>query len=167
VTTTVVRPFSDAYLLTYSAEHVAYEVDMFFNLAGMLSQPSRKVVANSVDQARIINNSLVEAFGIHVRNVVDFLYIDNPRPSDVVATDFFSQGQWQALRPVITQNLENARTRANKELAHLTTDRISGTNPTKDWAFADLANEVRTIVQLFARNAQSSALSANVAMAIR
>ena len=45
------------------------------------------------------------------------------RDTDVVAEDFCATGTWK--RP-IDQTLSDARTRVHKELAHLTSDRISG-----------------------------------------
>ena len=167
MTGSAARPYSEAYLLAYSAEHVAYEVDMFFGLAEILSSPTRSISASSADGVRIVNNSLVESFGIHLRNMIDFLYLDNPRPSDVVAADFCISGQWEDLRPAISQILDITRVRANKELAHLSTDRIAGTDPAKGWAFTALANEIRPIIQLFTRNARATALSPNVAKAVR
>lgn len=161
------RPYSDSYLLAYSGEHIFYEVDMFFGLVAMLSIPSRAVVAPSVEEARRVNNALVEAFGIHLRNILDFLYIDRPQPTDVVALDFFTMGTWQTLRPAISRVLEDARVRANKELAHLTTERLAGNVPEKVWAFSALANEVRPLLQFFVAQARSAALSPRVAQAIR
>lgn len=163
----VTRPYDDSYLLTYSEEHVFYEVDMFFGLAAMLSVPSRGVVGPSVEDATRVNNALIEAFGIHLRNVLDFLYIDRLQPTDVVAADFFPAGTWQTIRPAISRTLQDARTRANKELAHLTTERLAGSVPQKVWAFSALANEVKPLIQLFVARASSTALSPRVAQAIR
>jgi hypothetical protein len=88
------RPFDDAYILTYSAEHIAYEIDMFFVMIEMLS-PLNKIGASSVAEAKRLIFAMFEAFVIHLRNLIDFLYMDRPQPTDVVATDFCKT--WQTL----------------------------------------------------------------------
>jgi hypothetical protein len=160
------RPFSDQYLLEYSAVHVHYEVDHFFWLAGLLS-PRVLIGAQSTDDGRRISNILIEGFGLHLRNVIDFLYPRNLRPTDIVAADFLLNGKWDTIRSPITETLMTARTRADKEMAHLTTERIFGAPPEKDWNFQALANEVRPILRLMCDNALSTRLAANVAAAIR
>ena len=158
------RPFNDAYLVTYSAEHIAYEVDMFFGMVEMLSC-SHRICASSVAEAKRLNCALIEAFGMHLRNLIDFLYMSRPKPSDVVAADFC--GTWQTVRPALSPHLENARVRANKELAHLTTDRLAGAPPAKHWAVPALAEEIRPLLRLFVKHARVSALSPLVARQIR
>jgi hypothetical protein len=160
------RPFSDQYLFDYSNEHVAYEVDHFFWLAQILGAGSLVLGAPSPEDGARLNNILIEGFVIHLRNVIDFLYV-KPQPTDVVAEDFFSPGDWQKLRPSITATLDAARTRANKEIAHLTTDRMAGSPPAKAWNFTSLADELRPILKLFASNVLPTRLGPNVAKAIR
>jgi hypothetical protein len=74
-----VRPFSDPYLLAFSAEHVAYEVDMFFEMVEVLTQSSL-IGATSTAIAARLKNALIEAFVIHLRNLIDFLYLERPQP---------------------------------------------------------------------------------------
>lgn len=158
------RPFSDAYLLEYSAEHVFYEVDMFFGMTELLN-PKNRIGASSAAEVTRLNCAMIEAFGIHLRNLIDFLYMDSPKPTDVVAKDFCAS--WQTVRPTISQALNDARDRANKELAHLTTKRLAGGSPAKQWAFPTLAGEIKTLLYLFVKHARVSALSPVVAQAIR
>ncbi len=82
------RPFDDSYLLAYSAEHVAYEVDMFFWLAAILGNSSTRLGAQSQADAARVSNVLTESFALHLRNILEFLYRDNPRPTDATAADF-------------------------------------------------------------------------------
>jgi len=157
------RPYGDDYLRTYSAEHLWYEFDMFLGLTALLGS-SRQLVAPSGEGARRLNNGLIESFVIHFRNVVDFLYLDRPRSTDVVASDFCASGAWQ---PAPSATLKAAGVRADKEIAHLTTSRISGRSPGKGWEFTALADELRPVMLQFVTTAIPSRLSANVAERVR
>jgi hypothetical protein len=175
----ITRPFADSYLLDYSNEHVFYEVDHFFWLADLLDRssliinptspfgtPSITVTGSAPEDLKRVNNILIEGFAIHLRNVIDFLYT-KPQPTDVVAEDFFPLGDWDKIRPPISTTLEAARIRANKEIAHLTTDRMAGSPPAKRWDCKGLANEIRPLLQLMSSKALSTRLGPNVAKAIR
>ena len=157
------RPYGDDYLLAYSAEHVWYEFDMFLGLATLLAAP-RDLVAPSAEDARRVSNGLIESFVIHFRNVMDFFYLERPHPTDVVASDFFARGGWQ---PTISASLKAAGVRADKEIAHLTTSRISGTPSGKGWDVTGLANELRPVMVQFVTTALPSRLSANVGERVR
>jgi len=159
--------FSDSYLLSYSGEHVAYEFDMFLWLAGVCSNPSVRLGAPTPADTLRLSYVLIESFAVHLRNVIDFLYIDRPKHSDVVAADFFDPNVWQGLRPARSSTLDDARVRANKEIAHLTSGRITGSPPEKDWDFAGLADEIRPLMRLVVENALATRLSPKVAAAIR
>jgi hypothetical protein len=165
--TPVRRPFADRYLTAYSAEHIVYEIDMFFWLAELCGNALPGLAAPSAADTTRLRNALIEAFVVHFRNLIDFLYLDKLMATDVVADDFFPPGAWGKLRPAITSNLEAARIRANKEIAHLTTERMAGSPPKKAWDFQGLASEIRPLLRLVAAHALGSRLSPNVASAIR
>jgi hypothetical protein len=158
------RPYTDSFLLSYSEEHVVYEIDMFFGMAALLT-PNNMIGAGSQADAMRLNYAMIESFGIHLRNLVDFLYAEKPQPTDIVATDFCEN--WPTLRPPITSSFENARFRANKELAHLTTARLAGAPPEKGWDFPAFVTELRPLLTLFAKHARKSALSPRVEQVIR
>ena len=144
------RPFTDSYLFAYSDEHVFYEIDHFFWLADLLDRSSSIInprinpsspfgtpslaVAGAAEDLRRLNNILIEGFVIHLRNVIDFLYT-KPQPTDVCAEDFFPAGDWDKIRPPLSSTLEAARIRANKEIAHLTIDRMTGNPPGEEVGF--------------------------------
>jgi hypothetical protein len=156
---TAVRSFTDEYLFAYSAEHVQYEIDMFFGLVGVLSDPSTGLGAPRPEDVPRLRNIMVESCVMHLRNLVDFLYLDRPQSSDVIAADFFRQTEWENLRPAISGILDAARVRANKEMAHLTTSRIAGASVEKAWNFVGLAIEIRSLMLLFAENALAARIS--------
>ena len=63
---------------------------------------------------------------------------------------------------MIPEVLEVARIRANKEIAHLTTDRISGTPARKKWDFEGLVEVLLPVMNLFVATALESRLSPTV-----
>ena len=113
-----------------------------------------------------LTNLRVESFAIHLRNLINFLYSDpsGVRDTDVHAGNFYSEkGLWEKVRPAISQTLEIARKRANKEVGHLTTERISGSNdPRKPWNIGDLTEEILSVLKLFSSSADKDKLGARV-----
>jgi hypothetical protein len=134
-----------------------------FLWAARLCASGAQLQAPSPPDAARLGNSLVESFVVHLRNVIDFLYLERPQPTDVVAADFCATGAWQSK---ISGTLEAARVRANKEIAHLTTARIAGTPPAKGWDFAGLAAELHPAMRLFVSKALPARLSSKVGMVI-
>ena len=144
------RPLSDAELLTYSREHLRYELWMFLRLGAYLPE----VPTPRNEQEKVEANALIEAFMVHLRNLIGFLYPDRFTPFDVIAGDFFPDPYfWDEIRPRLSSPLQVARDRAHREIAHLTTARIAGTPPKKGWPFSSLIAEIRVLMKLFADHA--------------
>ena len=112
----------------YSEEHVFYEIDMFLWVTKMMASEDRIIVLEASDPSHL-KNALIEVFVVHLRNIIDFFYPKDPRSTDVIASDFCAEGVWQR---EISNNLGIARTRANMELAHMTSARLSGASSTKE-----------------------------------
>jgi hypothetical protein len=185
------RPYSDADLMAYSAEHVWYEVWMFFEVVNVLSAQPPGASSHSFSTSSgpsvspaplmglpnsvaplpggssigstVTTNMQIECFMGHLRNLLDFLFVA-PRPTDVGAVDYCAAGSWA---PTMSAALNTARTRVNKELAHLTTDRISGSPARKKWDVNALAAELRPVLRDFAAKADPAKLSPRVKSAIR
>ena len=77
---------TDAYLRKYASEHVAYEVQMLFKVSR---------VATSNSHSQFLMNMLVESFGLHLRNLITFLYPTNKQYS----TDMISLTE--ELKPIL------------------------------------------------------------------
>jgi hypothetical protein len=105
-------------------------------------------------------NALIESFVIHVRCVLDFLYAPkNRRDDDVIAQDYFDDPtEWENLRPPMSANLEKARDRAGKEMAHLTYARLDVTPEAKPWRFVELTNEISDVLGVFLKNVDHNKL---------
>lgn len=155
------RPYKDDYLLAYSREHVSYEFQMFLGLAA--ARDSATIGYSSKALATFVKNAVLEAVVLHVRNLLEFLYGDNPRPTDVIARDFFSAPSWEDVRPPISACLTHARRRADKEIAHLTTSRLDAAAEEREWDIPKLREELMPILRTFVDRAETKRLDTAVA----
>jgi hypothetical protein len=129
--------------LQQASNHLFYEVWMFETLA-------QGMALGIAGRGNVINNSLLEAFAIHVRALIGSFYSEKPRPDDIIAEDFFTNpGEWQKIRPLKTGLLNKAKTRADKEVAHLTYTRLDITPEDKHWDFAKICNDLQVLINLF------------------
>jgi hypothetical protein len=94
-----------------------------------------------------INNSVLEAFIIHTRNLIYFLFAENPNNDHVVASDFITN--WKELCPEKSDFLQKSEQRAHKEIAHLSYDRQKVTPEDKPWEYIRVVHEVMEIFKLF------------------
>lgn len=149
------RPLSDPELLAYSREHLRYELWMFLRLGQYLPE----VPSYQNEQEKVFGNALIESFVVHLRNLIGFLYPDKVASLDVIAEDYFTDAEiWEQIRPQISRSLQEARDRAHREIAHLTTARISGTPPKKAWPIQALVAELKVLMKLFSDHASSQRL---------
>ena len=109
------------YLQRYSREHLLYEVGMFFQLGRLLM--TGPFLATPPEAAVVMHNAALEAFAIHLRNLLDFFYVQKPRKTDVIAAMFYDAGKLPADFPRKSSMLITAHLQAHKELSHLTTER--------------------------------------------
>jgi len=112
-------------LLAYFSEHVRYEMQHLINATDAISR--QLPIHNG------LRYTVVESFAVHLRNLITFLYPYTKRDTDVSATDFFTSSEiWDSLHPKLSDILERAKTRTDKEVGHLTTARQFGTPETKN-----------------------------------
>jgi hypothetical protein len=143
---------NSAELMAYSEEHLLYEL-LMFRLAATTIPPRP-----TSETTLFFSNAHAEAFALHLRNLIVFLYPDRfPKKSDDVAADDFS-GDWLSHRPPLPAVLETAKKRADKELAHMTTLRIPGRPPEKHWNIRGLVRPLNDILALFATAADPTRL---------
>jgi hypothetical protein len=140
---------TDQQLIDYSGEHLLHELTMLWELAQIL--PNRKPSTET--------SALVESFGIHLRDLIDFFYRKG-HEDDVTAWDFLAPStSWNPTKP---STLTSAHKRANKELSHLTQKRLSGNPPEKAWATAVLLKEIDAVAREFAAKASVQKLHPKV-----
>jgi hypothetical protein len=93
-------------------------------------------------------NFAVEAFALHLRNLLDFFAPRNPRETDACAYHFYKD--WQS--PHLNLYLRKARWMADKHVAHLTTDRTDDPD-LKTWAVEPIVWTLKPIIERFADGA--------------
>jgi hypothetical protein len=106
-------------------------------------------------------NALLESFVIHFRGLLDFFYPPaTVKYDDVIAADYFDDpNEWERIKPSpLSTTLSQAKTRAHKEVAHLTYARLEVTPEQKGWAFVDIANEMHSLMELFLKNVPKNRL---------
>ncbi len=131
-------------VLRKASNHLHYEYRMFTSLA--------RGMASGIAGEGVINNALLEAFTIHARALLKFLYGQNPRADDVIADDFFPTSlEWKKVRPKMTKLLETVRTRVGKEVAHLTYARLDVNPETKPWRFLQILHDIDVSFKEFLR----------------
>ena len=137
------------------AEHVEHEAQMFLDARDKLFQYALPQVHSRNPDEAFNCDLLIESCVLHFRNLVDFFYPPlSQKSDDVNAADYVSGWNSRPTTPI----LEDARKRANKELAHLTLGRKPGTPPHKAWDFADLSNAMTPIIEEFFKRVDASKL---------
>lgn len=134
----------------------------------MATSSSRSESASVSPTSHFVANARVEAFALHLRNIITFFYPDVYQPwhDDVVAHHFVAADDpystWLNTRGPISPALDKAKIRADKELAHLTTHRRPGSGVEKRWKMVPLAKEVFDVLELFVNAADDSRLAGSV-----
>ncbi len=137
-------------LLQYSEEHLMHELSMLWETADAL--PRHK--AGSVEYT-----ALLESFATHLRNLIEFFFF--AESGDYVrAKHFFDDpAEWS---PKKTPEINKLHERASNEVSHLTTRRISGNRPEKDWHITQILGMIETVARDFAARASDRKLHSKV-----
>jgi hypothetical protein len=132
--------------LQEASNHLQYEFSMLISVA--------QALASGIATQGWLVNALLESFVIHFRALLDFFYPqEKTKKDDVLAEDYFDHSdRWKNIRPHLSEALSRAKTRAHKEIAHLTYARLDVTPETKGWAFIEIANEMNDLMEVFLKN---------------
>ena len=124
-----------------ASEHVNYELDMLAATISFLSKGSGETNQHTW-------NAYLESFVIHLRSVIDFLYPPtNHKQDDILAEDYVTNvAEWNNDRPAKTNLLRDAKTKADKQVAHLTYARVSAD---KDWNWEGISADLNKVVICF------------------
>lgn len=116
----------------------------------MLNELTGKLMNHHHEDDPVLQNALLESFGIHVRALIDFLWLDRPlKDTDAIAHDWIEG--WRP--PEMSDRLAHVKERVGKEMAHLSYNRLEVPEDKKGWmvlgigpeaivAFAQFATEV-------------------------
>lgn len=154
------RPLTDDELKSYAEEHLQYEVDMLIWSAGILSGLAPHKVEGFLPWA--INNGLLNTFATHARNLIDFIYPPSPGrvfPTDVVLTDYLGAEAVAQHLPPISPLLKETIRKANKQVSHLTRERIDFDKGGKEWRFIAVADQIVKALAAVAPHIPASKIS--------
>lgn len=145
--------YTDQQLLDYSEEHLMYELNILQWLVDEIPKTKKGFQLSAY----------IDDFAVHLRGLTDFLYSTQAtaRPDDLVAPDFFdTPASWTP--GTVPAKLEEARTRMNKEVGHITYKRKTGMDPAKPWPVSELFNEILPALKAFATTASAKKLHPSV-----
>jgi hypothetical protein len=125
------RPSADR-LRRFADQHLLYE-------AGMLYEVTGKLMNGHHADDLVVQNALLESFGVHNRSLIDFLWLDRPMwDTDAIASDWIEG--WQA--PEMSERLERVKDRVGKEMVHLSYNRLDVPEDEKGWIVLGIGPEV-------------------------
>jgi len=129
------------YTLKKSAEHILYEVWMFYQTLILLKTAKRQIEINI----------LLDAYAVHARNLFDFFYPDKKnRPDDMIIYDFIDRAIIFNRNKTSKKDLLFIRKKANKQVAHLTYARNRYSLKTnKIWPFVDIGRKMYQTLNAF------------------
>jgi len=134
---------TDTELLQYADMHLQYEFDMLTWSTGILVSlvfhPNEKILFWA------IKNSLLNSYALHTRNLINFLFshsLNHDHSGDIIVEDFLEVGDIVSSYITIPPLLEEALDKANKQVAHLTLERIRYEQAGKEWKFLELNNQI-------------------------
>lgn len=151
---------SDRRLARFSREHLGYEL-------WMLGSTGRALQDGEGRDNRIVANMLVESFGMHARNIIEFLYGANRRCDDVGAEEYVTNvNAWIRARGGQPRRLQAATRRAGKQLHHLTLKRYRS-GPRKGWPVVRILMDLERPLKAFLEHAARPRLHRKVVNLIR
>lgn len=161
--------FNPEQLRAYAEKHLAREVEMMRWAASFLNAFSTARLSSHQPAGKIaeaLRAMSLESFVIHTRNLIDFLYLGTaygePHPTDITISNYLDETTLALKLISITDNLERARDKANKLVAHLSMQRESWGFYEKAWIVSrienDLLDALRGVVHEIPDDLQSSRL---------
>lgn len=139
-------------LSRFSERHLRYEIDMLFATGQALHRT----------RPGFVQYALLESFALHLRALIEFPYGEKRQDDDVGAEEYVADEKaWLRDRKALPRRLAAARTRANKQMAHLTLKRYQ-TGPRKAWPVGQLMRDIAVPLGVFAKHAVRSRLHPTV-----
>lgn len=129
-------------------DHVLYEAEMTSRLIAPLSGQQFARLEGGGDQ--LIENALVEAFVMHVRALLEFLFNDKPKRDDGSAVHMVRDvAEWTRRRGRMSPFLREVRRRSNKGIAHVTFSRKRLTEEAHEWGVGNVHEAVSRVLVEF------------------
>lgn len=186
------RPSRSADELKADFHTVLYEVKMLLSVAdvyGRLGNPqslSILDISRESPEKTTIGNALVESFAIHYRALIFFLFGHlgsissgdrNPvtetfaqrRCNDVIALDY--NERWCPECPDLCNAIVDSKRKADKEIAHITTERRnlnqSDSDVTPEWQIGSVAAEIAFHMNAFLESIPNDIIDAGSRLAMK
>ena len=161
--------FSNEQLKRYAEKHLSREVELLrwnasFLNGFFMSELSFSQVAGDI--ANALRETSLDSFAMHARNLIDLLYLRNhfngDRSTDIVIEDYLGEDVVEDRLIGITDNLERAKTKADKLVAHLSMQRETFSYYEKSWIYSqvavDLLEALRSVIYEIPDELQSDRL---------
>jgi hypothetical protein len=141
-------------------QHLDYEVEMLSSTAIMLRDYPRVNSENPEQQCA--HYGLLEAFLIHARVLIDFLYRHSSRCDEDVFAHHFVQNpdQWISGHPKPPADLEEVKKQVGKRVAHLSYARARP--GFSEWRFVEIAERVLSDLNEWTKQAPEGKLSGSL-----
>jgi len=128
------------------SKHVEYEIRK-------LIETHNALVRDEVSEE--LHDPVLESFAVHTRNLIEFFYDRVKWPTDARAEHFFSDpAKWKKLAGEKPPDFEEAKAKVDKQISHLTYDRVGLTQEEKGWLVQDLALRLFKLSRDFVMNAE-------------
>lgn len=123
-------------------EHLKYEIWMFRETCGQL---------NLCQKTHFERNLLLESLPTHIRILTNFFYGEKKYCNDLVAQDFLPNNvNWMNERPPQTKLLNDAKNKADKQLAHLSRWRVKiEKDNKKGWDWQGIGEDIEKVIKNF------------------
>lgn len=122
---------------------LGYEIGMF--------RESSRALASGIRFSNFYHNLIVESFAMHTRVLIDFFYGKRNYPDDMIAQDFLPEDvDWVKVQPPLTEVLKEAKTKADKQLVHLSFTRLKlEKEGKKEWKILEIFNDMNKVIDSF------------------
>lgn len=153
-----------------ASEHVAYEIERPCGTVQDIQQIHLDHHAGR-NPSQWTRDALVESWTIHLRNTMHFLRGTEARTSDILAEDYFDGSQWYDLltaipgRSAVVAGVDEAQLdwRINKEIVHLTYNRIGITPEQKLWPIGEISRHLGRDLLVFVEHVAATRVAADFA----
>lgn len=135
---------SDDDLKDYAEKHLQDEVEMLTWSVGILAFLAKKKNVSPLPWA--LSNGVLNTFAIHARNLIEFLYSrlkGKDFTTDIIIQDYVDERDISLHLITISPLLEEALIKANKQVAHLSMERIDYERLGKRWKFIEVIGHIR------------------------
>jgi hypothetical protein len=106
------------------------------------------------DTPRTLRNALIQSFAVHARSLISFCFDNTDNPTDIFAIDYVPSWAEE-----MTPFLDNAKKKANKQIAHITTERRNLNQPGRNlnqpegpigtWDLLEIAFQLAVVMHKF------------------